>query len=518
MIPFKAPLEDIMFSLEHVARAGELPHCDLELLSEIGTHFAAFAEGELAPINIIGDEQGANLVDGRVQMPKEFHAAYQAFCEQGWAGLIVPEEYDGQGLGEVELALTSEIYTGANHAMQMLTGLAPGAVKTLMAHGSDAQKQAALPKIASGEWLSTMALTEPGAGSDLARIRCRAEQDGDIWKITGEKIFISGGDQDLSEGILHLVLARTSDDGLRGLSLFLCRSHKDDGSRNSVVVTRIEEKMGIHAQPTCQLAFDAAEAELIGGEGDGLKCMFTMMNHARLDVALQGSAHAAHATDIARSYAAERVQGKGMTIDQHPDVQRMMDEMDMRAMGARAISHLALGALERGGEDDLVELLTPVAKSFGTDIGTEAADLGIQVLGGYGYLEEYGMSQIWRDARIARIYEGTNGIHAMMLATRTLRMGKPLDALAELVSTEAELAGPLADWNAAREKLAAMEDPRYAADAFMQLTAELVHSFVWVKMRDAADSHSDPARIRRLAERAFRRFAVKNMQYNAECN
>lgn len=516
MIPYKAPLGDILFSLEHVANAGQLPHCDLDLLTGIGEHFAALAEGEFAPINAPGDRQGASLSDGRVTMPDGFKQAYDAYAEQGWPGLTVPEDFGGQGLGGVELALTSEIFSGANHSLQMVTGLVPGAVRTVLQYGTEAQKAEVLPKLATGEWLSTMALTEPGAGSDLSRIKCRAIRDGTCWKISGEKIFISGGDQDLSAGILHLVLARTSGDGLRGLSLFICKSHLDDGSRNSVSVTRIEEKLGLHASPTCQMTFNEATAELIGAEGDGLKAMFTMMNHARLDVALQGAAHAARVADIARAYASERVQGKDLTIDQHPDVRRMLDEIDLRAVGARGVAHLALGALERGGEDDLAQMLTPVAKVFATEVATEAADLGIQVLGGYGYLEEYGVAQIWRDARICRIYEGANGIHALSLVTRLVRLGAPLDAFDSLISTQERLESELADWRSARDDVAAMEDPRAAADAFMNLTAELAHAFVWTRLGEVAELHADPARIRRLAERAKRRYHVRLLQYNAE--
>ncbi|SMY06920.1 acyl-CoA dehydrogenase family protein [Flavimaricola marinus] len=512
MIPFRAPLDDIAFSLRHVA---DVPDWDAELSGEIAAHFASFAEAELAPLNAVGDAQGARLENGRVRMPDGFKAAYAQFAEQGWPGLTAPEAHGGQEMDSLTQAAVSEIYSGANHAMQMVTGLVPGAIGVLMRYGTPEQQAQNIPPLVSGEWLSTMALTEAGAGSDLSRIRCKAERTGDTWSITGEKIFISGGDQNMSRGILHLVLARSGDDGLGGLSLFLCRSERADRTRNAVTVTRIEEKLGIHASPTCQLSFDGAEAELIGAEGAGLAAMFTMMNHARLDVALQGVAHAARATDIARTYAAERVQGRGLTLDQHPDVARMLDQMDMLAVGARGIAHFAMAVLERGDAPDLLEALTPVAKYFCTEAATEAADLGIQVLGGYGYLEEYGLAQIWRDARICRIYEGANGIHALALATRLLRQKAPLDAL------DAACAGPLDGtpmlygWRRARDVVEAADAPAKLADGFMQVTAELVNQLVWHRIDAAASQHPDTARMQRLAARASRRSLVALAKFNA---
>ncbi|MBR9843505.1 MAG: acyl-CoA dehydrogenase, partial [Rhodobacteraceae bacterium] len=469
MKPFQAPLDDILFSLTHVAGAPALPDYDADFTAEIGGHFAAFAEGEIAPLDEPGDQQGCKLENGRVHMPDGFGAIYKAYAEQGWPGLTVPESFGGQGLDALMLAVTSEIFSGANHSLQMVTGLVPGAVRTLLRFGTEGQKNRYIPSLASGETLATMCLTEPGAGSDLARVRCRAEKTETGWAISGEKIFISGGDQDMSDRILHLVLARTSDNGIKGLSLFLCPCTRQDESRNAVTVTRIEEKMGLHASPTCQLAFDGAEAELIGKEGQGLMAMFTMMNHARADVALQGVAHAARAYDVASAYAAERVQGRGAdgapaTLDQHADVRRMLDEIDSLAMGGRAMTHLACVTMELGNNPDLVEFLTPVAKVFCTEAGMKGADLGIQVLGGYGYLREYRLEQTYRDARITAIYEGANGIHARMLATR-LAQGAPADAFEAFVSSEAEtwqddrIVSALAAWQSMRTDLAAMQDP-----------------------------------------------------------
>ena len=514
MSAFHAPVEDILFTLTHVARAGELDHYDAETTGEILSHFAHFAETAIAPTDEDGDAQGCRLEDGRVRMPESQKAVYAQLAEQGWQGLTAPEEYGGQGMDGLMLAATSEVFTGANHSLQMITGLVPGAYRTLLDHGDEAQRAAYMPKLVSGEWLSTMALTEPSAGSDLSGIRTKATPDGDTWRINGEKIFISGGDQDLSDGTLHLVLARsgTMEDGIRGLSLYLCPSHLPDGTRNAVKAERIEHKMGLHASPTCQLVFDNAYGELVGESGAGLKAMFTMMNHARLDVSLQGVAHAARAADLSKSYAAERRQGRGpdgqpTMIDQHGDVIRMIDEQDALAMGGRALCHITMVALEKGRDPDLVEFLTPICKVFCTDTGIKAADLAIQVLGGYGYLTEYRAEQNLRDARITAIYEGTNGIHAMSLITRALRNrnGAAAEAFArfiqgEIAATDTPALAQIHDlWQEARARILTMENPAPYADAFMKLTAELAYQAAWARIAAVADAHPDPARIRRLA-------------------
>lgn len=507
MKPFKAPLEDILFSLR-VAGAEEISDYDADFAREIGQHFAAFAEGEIAPLDEVGDLQGCRLEDGRVKMPDGFAASYQAYCAQGWPALTVPEEYGGQGMGALMLAVTSEIFSGANHSLQMVTGLVPGAVRVLKRFGTEEQRAKIMPQLATGEMLPTMCLTEPGAGSDLARIRCRGEQTGDGWRISGEKIFISGGDQDMSERILHLVLARTSDKGVKGLSLFLCPCTCSDGRRNAVTVTRIEEKMGLHASPTCQLAFDNAEAELVGEEGQGLAAMFAMMNHARTDVALQGVAHAARAYDIAASYAAERQQGRSpegapVTIDQHADVRRMIDEIDRLALGARAIAHLACVTMERGDNSALVEFLTPLAKVYCTEAGMRAAELGMQVLGGYGYLREYRIEQTYRDARITAIYEGTNGIHARMMATR-LAGSAAGDAFVSYLQKEASRQSSekavmlLERWQTTRERVLNAKDPSVLAEDFLQASIKALLACVWANLDHNKSHHPDGARLERL--------------------
>jgi alkylation response protein AidB-like acyl-CoA dehydrogenase len=288
MTPFKAPVDDILFCLRDVARADSLPDWDDDLAAHIIAAFGAFSEGVIAPLDEPGDAQGCRLEDGRVRMPDGFGAAFAQLSEDGWQGLSAPEEFGGMSQNHVIAAAVSEIFTGANPSLQMIASLAPGAISTLLVSGSDEQQATWIPRLASGEALATMCLTEPGAGSDLGRVRTKATRDGDGWRIEGEKIFISGGDQDMSRDILHLVLARTGalEDGVQGLSLF---ATSRAAAGDTIKITRIEEKLGLHASPTCQMAFDGAPAELVGAEGDGLKAMFTMMNHARIDVALQGS-------------------------------------------------------------------------------------------------------------------------------------------------------------------------------------------------------------------------------------
>ncbi len=513
MKPFIAPVEDILFSLNHVAGANRLEDWDDGFTSELAIHFAAYAEGEIAPLDEPGDRQGCRLENGRVRMPDGFGRVYKDYAENGWPGLTIPEEFGGQGLGSLVLAATSEVFSGACHSLQMVTGLVPGAVRTILNFGTEEQKAKYLPAFASGATLATMCLTEPGAGSDLSRVRCRAVEEEGVWTLQGEKIFISGGDQDMSAKILHLVLARTSDNGVRGLSLFLCPSEKESGEKNPVTVTRIEEKMGLHASPTCQLVFDGAEAELVGKPGDGLKAMFTMMNHARLDVALQGVAHSARAYDVAASYASERAQGRKADgspaqLDDHADVRRMLDEIDGLALGGRGIAHLAHVTLELGEDPDLVEFLTPVAKVYCTEAGIRAAELGIQVLGGYGYLQEYRLEQTYRDARITSIYEGANGIHARMLATR-LVSSKPADAFEQFVALEEKSSSSgvvkqaLDLWRGGRGVLLSADDPAPFAHDFMKLTEQTLLLCIWSRLKAAAGAHSNPQRINRVADRGI---------------
>ena len=478
MIPFSAPLDDILASLRLASQSVELPDWDAELCREILNHFAAFAEEQIAPLDESGDGEGCRVEEGRVRMPAGFAKVYRDYAEGGWPSLTLPEQFDGQGMSPLVLAGVSEIFSGASHALQMVTGLVPGAARTVLDYGSADQQARWLPRLASGELLSTMCLTEPAAGSDLSCIRTRAVRDGDAWLLSGEKIFISGGDQDLSDGILHLVLARTgeSSDGVRGLSLFLCPSEVDSKT-NAVKLMRIEEKMGLHASPTCQLGFDGAQAELIGEQGAGLKAMFTMMNHARIDVSLQGVAHAARANQIASAYARQRVQGRGpngpVSIDVHPAVRSMLDEQRALALGGRLMCHQALIAIATG-LSDLADFLTPVCKVFCTEAGMRSADLGIQVLGGYGYLKEYRVEQTWRDARITAIYEGTNEIHALSLATRGLKLngGVGVQAFSAYVQQRIDSEAHQC-WSELRDCVVASDHPALFAPNFMQATSQV---------------------------------------------
>ena len=507
MTEFAAPIDDILFSFRHVAEAHRVSDWDDALAADILGHFGQFAEGVLAPLNAIGDAQGARLVDGRVRMPDGFGAAYAQLAEGGWQGLRAPERFGGMEQSALVAAGVSEIFSGANHALQMVCNLVPGAIDTLLHFGTPEQQDAWIPRLASGEVLSTMCLTEAAAGSDLSAIRCKALRHGDHWRLDGEKIFISGGDQDLSEGILHLVLARsgTMDDGLKGLSLFLCPAGE------GVSVTRIEEKLGLHASPTCQLAFSGAQAELIGAEGDGLRAMFTVMNHARLDVSLQGVAHAARAAQIATAYADDRVQGRRKDgsparLSDHADVQRMLAEQAALAIGARAMCHVAFVELEEGSRPDLVSFLTPLCKLFASEAGIRAADVGIQVLGGYGYLNEYGIGQVWRDARITAIYEGANGIHERGIATRGLK-GPGADLFADLIrelgSGSERVLADLSAWEDRRDQMRAAADAEALAHDFAQATARLFYLACWARCASVATHHPEPDRITALAERVL---------------
>ncbi|NIB43376.1 acyl-CoA dehydrogenase [Pseudomaricurvus alkylphenolicus] len=515
MKAFQAPLDDMFFCLKAVADVDQLPDWDQDLAVEVACAYARFAEQELAPLNSVGDREGCRLEDGQVIMPAGFRTAYLRYCQDGWQGMSLPEAFGGMELCSVIQALCFEVFSGANHSLEMLLALTPGAARLLLKYGTTKQQRAWIAPLASGEILATMCLTEPGAGSDLSRIRCKAVQAEAGWLLEGEKIFISGGGQDLSEGILHLVLARTGDDGLRGLSLFGCQSWLTDGSPNRISVERLEEKMGLHASPTCQLHFDGAQAELIGEVGQGLQAMFSMMNHARIDVALQGVAHAARAHDIASSYAAERQQGRDdcgslIRIDQHADVQLMLDEMAALTMGARAMAYKVLVLTESGAQPSLVNFLTPVVKVFGSEAGIRAAFLGQQVLGGYGYLTEYQLDQIYRDVRITAIYEGTNGIQAKTLIGRELgREGAT--QFEELIAQLAEetkdnaVATSLEQWRQAKALLLSKESPLVVATDMMEMTSKLLYMALWSKLLQQVEHSPNPERYSRAGQSVLRR-------------
>jgi alkylation response protein AidB-like acyl-CoA dehydrogenase len=426
---FKCPVTDQRSILEHVVRIGELSN-DMDIVDAVLDGAAALAEGEFAPLNRSGDEHKARWHDGEVTMPPGFKEAWKSFVEGGWMGLSAPENAGGQGLPLVLSAALMDDLNGANVAFALCPMLSFGAVEALERHGSDELKRDYLPKIVSGEWPATMNLTEPQAGSDVGALKTRAEPNEDgSWKLKGTKIYITYGEHDLSENIIHLVLARTPDapEGTRGISLFLVPKILPDGSRNDVRCVSIEHKLGIHASPTCVLSFGdegGAIGWLVGPEMGGMRAMFTMMNNARMNVGLQGVGIAEAATQRAVAYAQERRQG-GKAIGEHPDVRRMLLRMRALTTGARSLVYYAFGQFDRGlrGDDNAAiraDVLTPLAKAWGTDVGCEVASLGIQVHGGMGFIEETGAAQHLRDARIAPIYEGTNGIQAADLVGRKL--------------------------------------------------------------------------------------------------
>lgn len=499
MTHYKAPVDDILFSLNHVAGAHAVAQWDSGLCAEILSHFAALAEEVIAPLDGPGDKQGCRLENAQVIMPDGFDHAYSMLIEGGWQGLTAPESFGGMAQNPLVAAAVSEVFSGANHSLQMVCNLVPGAISTLLRFGTAAQQQQWIPGLASGHTLSTMCLTEPGAGSDLSRIRTSATEHAHGWVLNGEKIFISGGDQNLSENILHLVLARSgeADAGVKGLSLFACNKTE---AGSAIQVARIEEKLGLHASPTCHLVFNNTPAELLGEQGAGLSAMFTLMNHARIDVALQGVAHAARAHAISSSYAAERVQGKtadgsDATLHQHADVRRMLNEQRCLAMGARGMAHTTLVQLAQGSNPALVDFLTPLCKVFCTEAGIKAADTGIQILGGYGYLNEYRVSQTWRDARITSIYEGANAIHELATATRGLRVegGAGADAFAALMSemtTDHEVHNALATWNTSRQQVLDSANPGELAHDFTRLTCEVFYRAVWARIDEASNDAS----------------------------
>ena len=398
---------------------------------------ARMAEGVLAPLDRPGDETGARWQDGTVTVPDGFAEAHRAFAAGGWIGLAAAEEYGGQGL-PVALGLAAhEMFTSANFAFGLCPMLTQDAIHLLQAHGSPEQRARFLPKLIGGDWNGTMCLTEPQAGSDLSGVRTRAVPDGaGGFRVTGQKIFITYGEHGMTENILHMVLARLPDapSGSAGISLFAVPKLRADGAANGVRCVAIERKLGIHASPTCTMAFEDAHAELVGPAHQGLACMFAMMNAARLGVAMQGVAVAERAFRRAVAYAAERTQG-GVPIVQHPDVRRTLLTMRALALGGRLLTLYAALAPERRAA-----LLIPVAKAWATEAGVEAASLGIQVHGGAGFVETTGAAQHLRDARIAPIYEGTNGIQALTLLKRGLKRDQGAacaELLAEIAADEA---------------------------------------------------------------------------------
>jgi alkylation response protein AidB-like acyl-CoA dehydrogenase len=488
MIPYTAPLTEIRFALDAIGRLPEIAalpgyeHTAPDLVDAVLEEAGKFASGVFAPLNRVGDIQGSRLENGAVRTPDGFATAYQAHAKGGWGGLAFPEAYGGQGLPLLVAVAVAEMGHAANMALALCPMLTQGAMELLETHGTPEQKATYLPKFVSGEWTGTMNLTEPQAGSDLGALRTRAIPDGDgRWRLHGQKIFVSWGDHDLTANIIHLVLARTPNaaPGSRGISLFLVptflpRADGSPGERNDIRTVGIEHKLGIRASPTCTLSYgDKAGALgfMVGPEGGGLACMFTMMNNARLQVGLEGVAIGERALQQARLFARGRVQGRAPGAAEpgpilcHPDVRRMLLLMRARTEESRALAYHAAACLDRARRSPdaaararwqgQADLLTPVVKAWCTDGGVEVASLGVQVHGGAGFIEETGAAQHLRDARIAPIYEGTNGIQAADLAGRKLLRDGGV-ALGDLIAQiRAEMPGGSADAEAIAAPLAA---------------------------------------------------------------
>ncbi|MDD9977307.1 MAG: acyl-CoA dehydrogenase C-terminal domain-containing protein [Boseongicola sp.] len=538
MPSFTPPVKDIQFLLHDLMKVTEsdIPGYDeLEkdftgaVLEEAGK----IAANVLQPLNSVGDEQGCTLENGVVRTPEGFKDAFTQMAEGGWMGLDCDAEYGGQGMPHLLNTATGELFSTANMAFQMYVGLSHGAASAIHAHGSDQQKETYLPKLYAGEWTGTMNLTEPHCGTDLGLIRTKAEpQDDGSFKITGQKIWISGGENDLAENIVHLVLAKIPDgpEGVKGISLFVVPKFlvKEDGSlgdRNAVTCGGLEEKMGIHGNATCVMNYDGATGWLVGQEHKGMRAMFTMMNEARLSVALQGYGQGEIAYQNALAFARDRLQGRDVTgvknpdgpadpIIVHPDVRRNLLDQKSMVEGGRALVYWGSSLIDRYHRmddqeaDDMVSLLIPVMKGFLTDKGFETCVLAQQTLGGSGFTKEWGLEQFVRDARIAMIYEGTNGIQSLDLIGRKLPAngGKAMMAFFELIKrfikenegNEALKTGFLDPLKTASKDLQAaamyfmaegMKNPNNALSGsydFMHLFGQVAMGYMWAQMAKAA--------------------------------
>ena len=543
MPQYTAPVRDTRFVLNSVIgldRYANLPGFEnvtpetVDAVLEEGGRFVAEV---LFPLNLSGDQEGCTRhADGSVTTPKGFKQAYSQFIAGGWTTLGMPEEFGGQGLPHVISTAFEEYLISANMAFAMYQGLTMGAVSSLLVKGSEEQKAKYVPKMVAGEWGGTMNLTEPQCGTDLGLITTRAEPRADgSWLVTGTKIFISSGEHDLTENIIHLVLAKTpgAPDSVKGISLFIVPKFlvNDDGSlgaRNAVSCGAIEHKMGIHANSTCVMNYDGATGFLVGEEMKGLAAMFIMMNAARLGVGLQGLGIAEVARQNAVQYAKDRRQGRSLngakepsekadTLFVHPDVRRMLMEAKAMTEGLRALclwgalqvdlAHKAQTEAERQNADDLISLLTPVIKGYGTDKGYEIATISQQVYGGHGYIAEWGMEQYVRDARIAMIYEGTNGIQALDLVGRKLAKdgGRAIQLFFSVVTDEIAVARTvpeLADFAARLEQAVGdlqastlwlmqngLTNPDNAGAAsvpYMHLMGIVAVGMMWLRMATAA--------------------------------
>lgn len=542
MTAYNAPIQDMQFLLHELLRVSESGLPGRDELDASFTQAVLDAAGQLAsevlePLNASGDRQGCVLENGTVRTPAGFDRAFDAMREGGWTGLDCDPEYGGQGMPYVLNVAANEMFVSANMAFNMYQGLTHGAYSAIHTHGSDAQKAMYLPRLVSCEWTGTMNLTEPHCGTDLGLLRTKAEpQDDGSYLITGQKIFISAGDHDLADNVIHLVLAKApgGGEGTKGISLFIVPKFlvNEDGSlgaRNAVSVGKLEEKMGIHGNATCVMDYDGARGWLLGELHKGMRAMFTMMNEARLGVGLQGYAVAEGAYQNAVTYARERLQGRAVTgaenpdgpadpIIVHPDIRRALMDQKSFLEGARALTFWGADLIDRGHQGDaaaegLVSLLTPVIKGFLTDKGFDSAVQAQQVFGGHGYIEETGMSQFVRDARIPMIYEGANGIQALDLVGRKLAQdgGKHVMAFFDMVKefirenegNEALKADFLDPLKAASKDLQAaamffmergMKNPNDALAGscdFMHLFGHVALGLMWGRMAAAAQAALD---------------------------
>jgi alkylation response protein AidB-like acyl-CoA dehydrogenase len=545
MPTYTAPLDNFRFVLNDVLQVGEvfaklgLTEATPDLLDAVIEEAGKFCENEIQPLNLSGDTEGCTFENGVVRTPKGFKEAYDKFREGGWVGLTANPAYGGQGLPHTMSSVLDEMVSAANTAFGMYPGLSGGAYRAISLHGTQEQKDLYLPKLTDGIWSGTMCLTEPQCGTDLGLIRTKADPAGDgIYKITGTKIFISAGEHDLTENIIHLVLARLPDApaGIRGISLFIVPKFLPKleggetvaGQRNGIACGSIEHKMGIRASSTCVMNLDDATGWLIGEPHKGMRAMFTMMNAARLGVAIQGLSLAEVAYQNALGYAKDRIQGRSLTGPQatdkpadpiivHPDVRKNLLTVKSFVEGARAlglwvslqldIEEHATDAKEREAANDLLALMTPILKSYFTDAGFEAANISLQVWGGHGYIHENGVEQFVRDARITQIYEGANGIQALDLVGRKLpaNMGRSLrrffhpvanfleenqaDAeLGEFVLPLAKAFGKLqqATGFIAQKGLVNPNEAAAVSSSYLRMFALVAIGFMWLKMAKAA--------------------------------
>ncbi len=536
MPTYIAPVKDMQFLLHDVLKINEadIPgYADLDrsftqaVLDEAGK----VAQDVLAPLNAVGDTEGCVLENGVVRTPTGFKAAFDQLRDGGWMSLDAAPDYGGQGLPYLMHTAVNETFVSANMAFNMYQGLTHGAYTAILVHGTDAQKAMWLPKMVSCEWTGTMNLTEPHCGTDLGLLRTKAEPQADgSYKITGQKIFISAGDHDMASNIVHLVLAKApgGGEGTKGISLFIVPKVlvNDDGSlgaRNAVSVGKVEDKMGIHGNATCVMNYDGATGWLLGDLHKGMKAMFTMMNEARLGVALQGYAVAEASYQNAVAYAKDRLQGRAVTGTEnptgpadplivHPDIRRNLMEQKSFVEGARALTFWGATLIDRAhtgdmDADGLIGLLTPVLKGFQTDKGFEMAVQAQQVYGGHGYIEEWGMSQFARDARIAMIYEGANGVQALDLVGRKLATdgGKHVMAFFDMVKAEVKshdgddrMTGFVEPLKAASKQLQqagmffmtqGMKNPNAALAGsydFMHMMGHVCLGLMWTRMAKAA--------------------------------